>query len=404
MTNLRRSILLLFILAFSVTSLIIIGCDGSDGDDDTTTTENSDQPSDDDVEHGNGDQNNNEIGTYPQRFQVEGNKIVNESGNEVVLRGVSLENPVWQSDSNNNELIPFTEKTFEVMSTWGAKIVRLPIHPMNVAWSDEVGESILSVLDQAVLWAKKYQMYVYIDFHSVGFPVTDEYATESDGDPIYHTTKEDIKKFWNAMSSHYYNNKTVAFYEIFNEPTWSGFLKNGLNGDDTSGDQAEQLTYDWISWKGFVEEVIDVIRANDPDKIALVGGLAFNYDLSYVSQYPVEKDNVAYATHPYPFKHYNVSWEDAFGKIKEKYPVFVTEFGFDTNDNSTMPESDFEMYEEYQLRGRYRDAIKSYLEEKKIGWTAWCFSHDWTTNLLINGDYEPSESGAFFQQWLLEKQ
>ena len=52
---------------------------------------------------------------------------------------------------------------------------------------------------------------------------------------------------------------------------------------------------------------------------------------------------------------------------------------------------------------RYREAIISYLEAKKISWSVWCFSVIWTPALLADKNFTPTEAGAFFRQKLLEK-
>jgi hypothetical protein len=106
----------------------------------------------------------------------------------------------------------------------------------------------------------------------------------------------------------------IAFYELFNEP---------VSGNDIATRE------DWLLWKTFAEELIDIIRVNDPDCLVIVGGLQWGYDLSYVLSFPVERENIVYATHPYPGTEWNRSWDEAFGKIKNQYPVFATEFGFE---------------------------------------------------------------------------
>ena len=64
----------------------------------------------------------------PLRLHTEGSRIVNAAGEDVVLRGVSLADPLFLADQSlSNHLC---EADFYVLARdWGASIVRVPIHP-----------------------------------------------------------------------------------------------------------------------------------------------------------------------------------------------------------------------------------------------------------------------------------
>ena len=180
----------------------------------------------------------------------------------------------------------------------------------------------------------------------------------------------------------------VAFHEIFNEPVWANF-----SWDPESLPSAES----WSQWKDFAEEVIDIIRANDPNTPIIVGGLQWSYDLSFAASNPVDRPNIVYGVHPYPSSNWAKSWEEAFGSLKESHPVFATEFGFCTDD----PQSHY--YEgNYEGSQPYREAIISFLEARGISWAVWCFSVSWTPTLLKDLDYTPTEAGEFFRNMLTE--
>ncbi len=322
--------------------------------------------------------------TYPQKFYIEENKIVDESGNEVVFRGVSALDPVWQYyTASESGVIPWSEDYYKTMSEWEVKIVRLPIHPG--AWRKYGKNESLLILDKTLELIKKYEMYTIIDFHGIGFPPTEEYEANLLFPGAYHSSNEETIDFWNEISLRYKDNKVVAFYEIFNEPVYRNFV-----------DQTYEPPWDedWVLWKNWAEKIIDQIRVNDPDSVIIVGGLSWAYDLSYVLFKPIERINIVYGTHPYPDSNWKKTWEDAFGDVKSKYPVFVTEFGFDATNSIGKPES------AYSGPGRYRDTIKFYLESKNISWTAWVFSSIWEPALLKDRDYTPTEEGQFFKDWL----
>lgn len=316
---------------------------------------------------------------YPQKFHVEGNKIVDESGKEIVFRGLSpgsIHTLAYHTAMGWDINIPWDERLFKEMHKWRAEIIRLPVRPENWRkYSDNEKDRLwrIEVIDQAIEWAANYEMYVYIDFHAVGY-LTEEGSKENE------ISKNEFITFWDEISNYYKDNKVVAFYEIFNEPCHPG--------------APNSTTEDWLLWKKFAEEVIDVIRKNDPDAVIIVGGLHWAYDISHAIDYPIERENIVYATHPYPKAYEFKTWDEAFGNIKKKYPVFATEFGFYPTGNQ--PE------DSYMGEGRYRDAIKSYLEDKNISWTAWCFRYKGHTKLLEDKNYIPTETGEFFREWLLE--
>jgi hypothetical protein len=219
-------------------------------------------------------------------------------------------------------------------------------------------------------------MYTYIDYHSIGFPPHERYQSG------YETSKGEILSFWDAISTRYAGDRRVAFYEIFNEPTGSEGYTLG----------------DWLAWREFAEEVIDTIRANDAETSVIVGGLQWAYDLSYAMDNPIRRENVVYATHPYPGSDWRVGWEEAFGRLSEDYPVFATEFGFGTEPGPHYYEGN------HTGPTRYREAILDYLEGRDISWSPWCFSATWGPSLLEDIDgYIPSTSGSFFRDALLEK-
>ncbi len=93
-------------------------------------------------------------------------------------------------------------------------------------------------------------------------------------------------------------------------------------------------------------------------------------------------------------------WDASFGNLKEKYPVFATEVGF--QKKGIIPEPPYDE-EDYAGEGKYRNAIKSYLEGKKISWTAWCFSPYTGPTLLKDKNFTPNEAGRFIRKWLLQK-
>ena len=132
---------------------------------------------------------------------------MDEAGETVVFRGVSIADP--DKVERDGQWGP---ALFEEVADWGANVVRLPVHPR--AWRQRGEEGYLELLDQAVEWAGAAGLYVVIDWHSIG-----NLRTEVFQDPMYETSKGETARFWRTVSQRYAGNPTVAFYELFNEPT-----------------------------------------------------------------------------------------------------------------------------------------------------------------------------------------
>ncbi len=352
-------------------------------------------------------QSDNQTSIYPQEFSTIGNMIVDESNNEIIFKGVSIESPIVLSHSLDDkasngifyfdQYLEWNETIFRNISNFGANIVRLPIYPaaLNVHGMD----NSLLILDEAINWAAKYNMYVILDYHSIGFPTTGDYESniaEGYGE-LYTTTQQEILNFWSVASERYKNNKTVAFYELFNEPVYPSFATSAYT----------QQTTQWNNWKTFAEEIIDTIRNHDANSSVIVGGLNWAYDLSYLtlnSSNAVNRVNVIYAVHPYPgaiaYMDSTVTdWDMVFGTVSQNYPIFATEIGFLLDNPNEAP-----YYEGLFVGdGLYRDALKAYLIDKRISWTAWCYSPYTWPKLLNDKNYSMTEAGRFINTWMLEE-
>jgi hypothetical protein len=198
--------------------------------------------------------------------------------------------------------------------------------------------------------------------------------------PMYNTTPGETYEFWRTMARHFNGNNTVAFYEIFNEPT----LYHGQLG-----------SMSWDEWKEINEEIINLIRAYDQETIPLVAGFDWAYELYHLQLNPVNAEGIGYVTHPYPHKRtkpYEPKWEENFGFAANKYPVIATEIGFTIGSESI------------EENGEYGEAIIKYLEGKNISWICWIFDPEWYPQLFESWDtYKLTDGGKFFKEAMHEK-
>lgn len=302
-----------------------------------------------------------------QRITVKGNSFVTKSGDTLVFRGMSSSDPDKLEEDNR-----WKKSYFQEMRRWGANIVRFPVHPE--AWRKRGKENYLKLLDQGIQWAAESGLYVIMDWHSIG-----NLRSALFQDPMYDTTLKETYEFWKTIAERYGNNTTVAFYELFNEPTTS----NGKLG-----------TCSWEEWKAITEELIVIVRANGGEGIPLVAGFNWAYDLTPVKNDPINADNIAYVSHPYPQKRkkpWEAQWAADWGYIKENYPLILTEIGFcgPEDPGAHVPVISDESY---------GDAITDYADSRGISYVLWVFDTQWAPRLITDWKYTPSRHGSYFKE------
>lgn len=305
------------------------------------------------------------------RISVDGNRFVNEAGEPVVFRGVAMSDPQALLDRGQ-----WGRRYFEVAAEWNANLVRIPVHPKS--WRTLGEDAYLALLDEAVQWAGELGMHVIIDWHTIGNPLTGIFHRD-----IYETSRDETFRFWYTIAERYRGNSTVAFYELWNEPT----NRNGRMG-----------RMPWSKFKAFMEELIYMIHQIDDGVIPLVAGPNWGYDLTPVRHDPIDLPGVAYVTHPYPEKReqpWEPKWQEDWGFVAEDYPVIATEFGFMSADGpgAHNPVIGDETYGE---------ALIQFFEERGISWTVWVFDASWSPQLLEDWDFTPTRQGRFFRQKMIE--
>lgn len=217
-----------------------------------------------------------------KKIKVEGNKFVTEEGKVMVFRGLNIADP-----DNLHTKGHWSKAFFQEVKNWGANIVRFPVHP--AAWRRRGKAEYIKLLDEGIKWAAELGLYVIIDWHSIGNLRTEMYQAD-----MYDTTQKETFDFWRTMAKQYKGNTTVAFFELFNEPTVAG----GQLG-----------TCSWEQWKALNEEMIGIIRAHGNEAIPLVAGFNWAYDLTPVKENPINAPGIAYVSHPYPMKNGGKPWE-----------------------------------------------------------------------------------------------
>jgi len=290
-------------------------------------------------------------------ISVKGNKFIDPQGKTVLFRGLSISDPDKLEGQGH-----WTKEHFAKVKEMGAMVVRIPVHP--VAWRERTPAEYLKLLDQAVEWCTDLDLYIDLDWHSIGNLTTGLFQ-----DPMYDTSQQETYNFWRTVARHFAGHNTVAFFELFNEPTT---YRNELG------------PVNWMEWKRMQEDLIAIIRAYHVQAIPLVAGFDWAYDLTPLLLAPIAADGIGYVTHPYANKRprpWEPKWEEDFGFAAARYPVVATEFGGFAAPNANAD--------------AYGPAIIKYLEGKGISWMVWCFDPEWGPTLIGNWEYKLTPAGEF---------
>nr|MDT0659177.1 cellulase family glycosylhydrolase [Micromonospora sp. DSM 115978] len=224
------------------------------------------------------------------QLRVCGANLCNQYGQPIQLRGMSSHGFHWFPQC-------YKDQALDALATdWNSDLFRISMYVQEEGYeTDPAG--FTARVNELVEKTTDRGMYALIDFHTL-----------TPGDPMYNL--ERAKTFFAAVSARHASKNNVI-YEITNEP-------NGVS---------------WSTIKSYAEQVIPVIRANDPDAVVIVGtrawsslGVSEGGNSTEVINNPVNASNVMYAFHFYAASHrdnYRAELERAAARL----PMFVTEFG-----------------------------------------------------------------------------
>ncbi|GAA1367558.1 cellulase family glycosylhydrolase [Catellatospora chokoriensis] len=224
------------------------------------------------------------------QLRVCGVNLCNRFNRPIQLRGMSTHGIQWFANCYNDASLD------ALASDWQADLLRVSMYVQEQGYETNP-TGFTNQVNNLVEEATERGLYALIDFHTL-----------TPGDPMYNLDR--AKTFFAAVSARHAAKNNVI-YEITNEP-------NGVS---------------WSTIKNYAEQVIPVIRANDPDAVVIVGtrgwsslGVSEGGNSTEIINNKVNATNVMYAFHFYAASHkdnYRAEVERAAAAL----PIFVTEFG-----------------------------------------------------------------------------
>ena len=275
------------------------------------------------------------------QLAVNGTQIVDQNGQAFQLRGVSTHGINWDVGKTYVNQAAFQT----IRDEWGANAIRLAMYTSeyNGYCTGRNQTELKGLLRTGVDTAKNLGMYAIIDWHVL-----------NDQNPL--TYLEQAKTFWNETSATYkdYNN---VLYEICNEP-------NNCSWDDI---------------KSYANQIIPIIRANDPDAIIIVGTPSWSQlgmwgHTNEVADSPLTGySNLVYTLHFYCAEASHTQYLPAKVDyaVSKGLPVLVSEFGLSAASGDGAIDTN------------QADVWLNKLDGYKIGYFVWSLSNKAETASLI---------------------
>jgi len=296
--------------------------------------------------------------SYPPALHAKGNRLVNDQGEIVRLRGVMIPDP-----SRLDEQGRFNQELIAQIQATGANVIRVPVHPEF--WQRDA-DYLWRYLDPLVGWAGDAGIYVIIDLHFIGNLVTGAGAQMPELDI---PAVEFANQFWTLVAP-YFSNAPHVLFEIYNEP-------------------ADITPAEWIVSS---THLVELIRSLGAKQTLIIGGVEYSKDLSWVLDNPLKDANLAYASHIYP-SHSESQWAHWFGDVAARNPVLITEWGF--LDATKVDGPDY-------LAGSpqsFGEPLLAYLDELGVGWVACWYDDEWLPPMFAKEHEAMTEYG----QWVIEE-
>ena len=260
--------------------------------------------------------------------------MVDQNGVPTQLRGASTHGMHWFPQYVN-------QNAFQTLrDDWGINMVRLVCYPRDggsvgyLTGGDSTKQQLDTLIQNGVDYATKLGMYALVDWHVHAYN-PNEYLKEA-------------KIFFTKYATMYKDHDNVL-YEICNEPTGTNWY---------SGNGKDLYTY--------CSEVIETIRAIDPDAIIICGTNTWSQDVDQVAAKPMKDlgyKNIMYTFHFYSATHKENLMEKVRLATKDGTPIFVTEFGICSADGNGSYDAE------------NADRWIALLDELNISFACWSYSN-----------------------------
>jgi len=311
-----------------------------------------------------------------QGLKAEGKKIIDQNGNEVLLRGMGLggwmlmEGYMMQSSDvadtqhefrqrledlmgveNTNVFFDkwlenhVTKADIDSLSSWGFNSVRLPMHynlfTLPIEEESIEGENTwltkgFTIIDELLQWCEENEVYLILDLHAAPGGQGANAAISDYNPDLPSLWESELNKnktiaLWKKLAERYKDEEWIGGYDLLNEVNW-----------EMENDNEELLN--------LYKDITTEIRAVDNNHIIFIEGNGFANDFNGLT--PPWDDNMVYSFHKYWSENTTESIQWVLDIREENnVPLWMGEAG----ENSNV---------------WFTDAIELF-ETNDIGWSWW---------------------------------
>jgi endoglucanase len=324
--------------------------------------------------------------SFAQGFlKTDGQKIVNEKGENVLLRGMGLggwmlqegymfkvanlgrqyrikeeiTKLVGQQKANefyDSWLKSNTTKTdIDSLASWGFNSIRLPMHyalyTPSVADEPVAGKNTwlkkgFDLTDSLLAWCKADHIYLILDLHATPGGQGNE-LNISDRNPDKpslwesEANQQKMVALWQMLAEKYKDEPWIGGYDIINEPNWGFQSKDDVRGT------AEKNN---VPLRKLMVEITKAIREVDKKHIIIIEGNGFGNN--YAGIFPKWDDNMVLSFHKYGNFNTTAQIQQFLNyRNEQNMPIWMGESGENSNTWD-------------------KEAI-SLVESHNIGWSWW---------------------------------
>ena len=284
-------------------------------------------------------------GGNPPGAYVSGNRLVDGSGNTLLLHGVNVPSALWACAQNLGIFQEPTDQTaVNALLSWHINAVRVAVNEdcwlgINGVPAQYAGQNYINGIVNYINLLNQNGIYAILDLQAVAPGTNLAAAIGAPQSPM--PDQDHAPAFWSSAAATFKNNRGVLF-DLYNEP-WPD------NNSDTTaawtcwknGGTCSGVTYNGASYQAAgMQELVSTIRTAGANNVLMLGGTNFAYKFDqWLSMEPTDPaGQLAASFHTYfgacPLNNNNpsqVSPDTCYGNFKAtvgaQVPIITGELG-----------------------------------------------------------------------------
>jgi endoglucanase len=328
------------------------------------------------------------------QLHVSGNKLLDASGNQVILRGINRSGTEYACVQGNGIFDGEVDQAaVTAMKSWKVNAVRVPLN--EACWNGEsyvpaadAGTNYINAIKSWVSLLNSNGLDVILDLHWTDGDYTGNSAGNCSGHPeqeaFCQKPMPDAAQaipFWTSVANTFKGNNSVLF-DLFNEP----FASRADNNNSAEGWQcwATGSPCTGISYPvAGMQQMVNAVRGTGATNVIMLGGEEFSNDLtSLLANLPTDpQHNLVASWHSYNFNTCSSQscWTSQIQPVIAQIPVIAGEIG------------------ENDCAGSYINPLTTWLDSQNTSYLAWAWNADFQCSSgpgLIT-DYVPGTPTAY---------